>query len=337
VLNYSEFKRSRIFILADENSLKCCYPLVLDRVKRMKEAEIIEIESGEENKNIDVCHNIWSALSSLGADRQSLLINLGGGVIGDMGGFAAATFKRGIAFIHIPTTLLAQVDASIGGKLGIDLGHLKNEIGLFCDPAGVFIYPGFLSTLDKRQQLSGFAEIVKHGLIADAGYWKKIRAWTVEEPFANFVSRSIEIKNEIVKKDPQEKGPRKALNFGHTIGHAVESWSLEGGGAQLLHGEAIAIGMVCESWLSAERCGLDKSLLNEITSFILHTFKTIQLEKFDDLRLIELMRHDKKNSGDKINFTLLSDIGKAEINRTCSVEEIKRSLRYYREQANLTV
>jgi 3-dehydroquinate synthase len=334
-LNYSALKHARLFVLADEHSLLHCYPVLVQQVKRMKEAEIIEIESGEAHKNIDVCRNIWSALSALGADRSSVLINLGGGVIGDMGGFAAATFKRGITFIHIPTTLLAQVDASVGGKLGIDLDHLKNEIGLFGEPAGVYIYPGFLDTLPHRQLLSGFAEIVKHALIADRKYWELIRTASLDQPLEDLIYRSVRIKNEIVQKDPREQGPRKALNFGHTIGHALESWSLEGGGAQLLHGEAIAIGMVCESWLSAQRCKLDKSLLSEITSFILHTFKTVKLEKFDDLRLIELMRHDKKNSGGKINFTLLSGIGQAVTDRTCSVEDIRRSLRYYREQANL--
>jgi 3-dehydroquinate synthase len=336
MLNYSELKRSAIFVLVDENSLKHCYPVLLRQVKRLKEAELIEVESGEENKNIDVCTNIWSALSSLGADRHSVLINLGGGVIGDMGGFAAATFKRGITFVNIPTTLLAQVDASVGGKLGIDLDNLKNEVGLFTDPAAVFIYPEFLSTLSQRQMLSGFAEIVKHALIADRKYWQEIRDASPDESLEAFIIRSVEIKNSIVKKDPKEKGLRKVLNFGHTIGHAIESWSLEGGGVQLLHGEAVAIGMVCEAWLSAKRCGLHKSLLNEITSYILRTFKTVRLDKFDDLRLIELMKHDKKNnSRDKINFTLLSEIGSAETDRICSVEEIKGSLRYYREQANL--
>ncbi|HEY6161041.1 MAG TPA: iron-containing alcohol dehydrogenase, partial [Bacteroidia bacterium] len=174
-LNYTAFKHAKIFVLVDEHTLKHCYPIVLNAVKRLREAEIIEIESGEESKNIDVCRNIWSALSALGADRQSLLINIGGGVIGDIGGFAAATFKRGIPFINIPTTLLAQVDASVGGKLGIDLDALKNEIGVFGDPAGVFIYPGFLSTLPKRQLFSGFAEVIKHAIISDKKYWKQVQ------------------------------------------------------------------------------------------------------------------------------------------------------------------
>ena len=338
-LNYSAFKHAKLFVLVDEHTLGHCYPVVLNTVKRLREAEIIEIESGEGNKNIDVCRNIWSTLSALGADRQSLLINIGGGVIGDMGGFAAATFKRGISFINIPTTLLAQVDASVGGKLGIDLDSLKNEVGVFGDPAGVFIHPGFLQTLPPRQLLSGLAEVIKHTIISDKKYWKLVRDEFKGEgrdpDWERIILRSVEIKNDIVKRDPKERGVRKALNFGHTIGHALESWSLEGGGAELLHGEAVAVGMVCEAWLSALKCGLDKSLLGEITSFILHTFRSVKLEPFDDLRLVELMKHDKKNSRGKINFTLVSGIGEVQTDRQCTVEEIRKALRYYRERIKM--
>ena len=336
ILNYSSFKYSNIYVLADENSLQHCYPQLVQQVKRLREAEIIEIVSGEQNKNIDVCRNIWETLSDLGADRNSVLINMGGGVIGDMGGFAAAAFKRGIAFINVPTTLLSQVDASVGGKLGIDLNNLKNEIGFFGEPSAVFIYPKFLNTLNERQILSGFAEVVKHALIADKKYWNEIKAVSGIENWEKIILRSVEIKNNIVKKDPKEKGIRKALNFGHTIGHAIESYSLEGGGIHLLHGEAVAIGMVCETYLSALKCKLDKSLLAEISSFILHSFRSTKLDKFDDHRLIELMRHDKKNSKGKINFTLLASIGKVQTDKECTIEEIKKALNYYREQAKMT-
>lgn len=340
MLSYGPFKHSRIFILADEHSLQYCYPLLAERVKRVREAEIIEIESGEHNKNMDVCRNIWETLSELGADRHSLLINIGGGVIGDMGGFAAATFKRGISFIHVPTTLLSQVDASVGGKLGVDLNNLKNEIGVFGDPAAVFIYPGFLKTLTGRQLLSGFAEVVKHALIADVKYWNYLRTLKIQEldtvAWQKIILRSVEIKKNIVKKDPKEKGIRKALNFGHTIGHAIETYSLEGGEIQLFHGEAVAIGIVCELYLSSLKSKLDKSLLSEISSFILHTFRSATLQRFDDTRLVELMRHDKKNKNGKISFTLLSGIGKVQVDKTCSIEEIKKALNYYREQLKLT-
>ncbi|MGZ4158944.1 MAG: 3-dehydroquinate synthase, partial [Bacteroidia bacterium] len=243
----SKNKYSKIFILVDENTLKFCYPQLVEKIEPFEHAEIIEIDSGEESKTIEVCVQIWSALSEYGADRKSLFVNLGGGVIGDMGGFIASTFKRGMDFINIPTTLLSQVDASVGGKVGVDMNHFKNEIGVFNDPSAVFINLNFLNTLDKRQILSGFAEIIKHALIADVNYWAKVRT----ADFANFdsfdelVKTSVYIKNTIVLEDPKEKGIRKVLNFGHTVGHAVETFFLEQDSKKhLLHGEAIAIGMI---------------------------------------------------------------------------------------------
>ena len=339
LLRSTEFKNSKLFVLADKNSLKFCYPLLLKNVVRVKQAEIIEIESGEENKNIEVCRNIWLTLSELGADRKSVLINLGGGVIGDMGGFVAATFKRGISFINVPTTLLSQVDASVGGKLGIDLNNLKNEIGVFGNPEAVFVYPPFLRTLPYREYLSGYAEIIKHALIADKNYWNEIFNNGLQPPSSteleNIISHSIEIKNKIVKQDPKEKGLRKILNFGHTIGHAMESKSFEGDEYKLLHGEAIIAGMLCEAYLSVKKAGLPKNELNEITSFLLDTFKPINFNKFDETRLLELMKHDKKNTKGEINFTLLNSIGKAAFDKKCSIQLIKEALRYYREEAKL--
>jgi 3-dehydroquinate synthase len=217
---------SKLFILVDENTLKYCYPQLVDCIPAFKHAEIIELESGEASKNIEVCSQIWATLSDFKADRQSIIINLGGGVIGDMGGFIASVFKRGIRFINIPTTLLSQVDASIGGKVGVDLNNFKNEIGLFCNPLAVFIDPTFLNTLDKRQLLSGFAEIIKHALIADADYLQKVKQTDSNdiENFQDLIETSIHIKNKIVQEDPFEKNNRKALNFGHTIGHAIETF-----------------------------------------------------------------------------------------------------------------
>ncbi len=327
---------SSLFILVDENSLKYCYPQLVEHIPAFKDAEIIEIESGEENKNLEICSQIWATLSDYGADRQSLLVNLGGGVIGDMGGFIASVFKRGIGFINIPTTLLSQVDASIGGKVGIDLNHLKNEIGLFNDPLAVFVDSSFLNTLDKRQLLSGFAEMIKHSLIADSGYWKKIKNANFARPdtFDTLIESSIQIKNKVVEKDPLEKNSRKTLNFGHTIGHALESYFLEQKPEKsLLHGEAIAMGMICEAYLSAEILKLSKESLKEITSFILSIYKPVDISEKDTQRLIELMSHDKKNTKGKLNFSLISAIGKCEINLTPDIKQIKRSLNYYLEQA----
>src|SRR5690606_32174448 len=206
--------------------------------------------AGEENKNIDFCIGIWKMLLDFGAERNSLLINLGGGVVTDMGGFAASTYKRGIDFVQIPTTLLSQVDASIGGKTGIDLDTVKNIIGTFTQPEAVYINVDFLNTLDKRQLVSGFAEMIKHDFIFDASYFEDLKGFSFDRPDEDLIYRSVGIKNEVVKQDPKESGLRKILNFGHTIGHAVETYSIDNDDNPLLHGEAIAVGMICEAYLS---------------------------------------------------------------------------------------
>lgn len=336
-LKSSKNSFSKLFILVDENSLKHCYPQLVANVPAFENAEIIEIESGEESKNIEVCTQLWATLSELGADRQSLLINLGGGVIGDMGGFLASTFKRGIGFVNIPTTLLSQVDASIGGKVGVDLNHLKNEIGLFSNPLAVFVDSTFLSTLARRQLLSGFAEMIKHSLIADANYWKKIKKADIVnfENFDALIETSIRIKNRVVLEDPFEKNIRKTLNFGHTIGHAIESYFL-GQQKSLLHGEAIAVGMICESYLSNQILKLSNEALFDITSYISTIYTSVELSKNDFQPLIELMSHDKKNENGKLNFSLLSGIGTCEINQTASSDLVKKALDYYLTQASRT-
>ena len=330
---------SKLFILVDENTLKYCYPQMAEHINAFKDAEIIEIESGEESKNLEVCTQIWATLSDYGADRQALLINLGGGVIGDMGGFIASVFKRGIEFINIPTTLLSQVDASIGGKVGIDLNHLKNELGLFSDPLAVFVDSAFLRTLDKRQLLSGFAEMIKHGLIADADYWKKIKKYDFSDPgkLESLIKTSIQIKNKIVSIDPFEKNIRKVLNFGHTIGHAIESYFLEQKKSQetLLHGEAIAVGMICETFLSHKILKLSDDSLEEITNFIISIYKPVNLAEKDYSSLVELMFHDKKNAKGQLNFSLISAIGKCEINQTAKISLVKESLKYYSEKSGI--
>ena len=356
-INQKKSPWSKIFILVDENTSRFCLPALIKGIEMLKTAETIEIKSGEANKNIETCSQIWEKLSDSSADRNSLLINLGGGVIADIGGFSSSTYKRGIDFINIPTTLLSQVDASVGGKTGINLKNIKNQVGVFNNPKAVFIYPGFLKTLDKRHLLSGFAEVIKHGLIADTSYWDEIKSdklvisELLSPAWKDIIARSVQIKNNIVLKDPKEKGVRKVLNFGHTIGHALETYSLEADTEPLLHGEAIAIGMICESYLSLKMLSLSRTELDDIVAFILSNYKPYPLETKADKKLIELMKHDKKNATphasprqvggwspdrvkrDQINFTLLSQIGKPVINENCGVDFIVEALEYYRKQS----
>lgn len=323
---------SSLFILVDENSLKHCMPVLVANVPKLLEAEVIELESGEKNKNIEVCTQVWTALGDLGADRNSLLVNLGGGVITDLGGFIASTFKRGIAFINIPTTLLGQVDASIGGKTGVDLGSLKNEVGVFAEPLELFAWPGFLKTLPKRHLISGYAEVLKHGLITDASYWDlcKTAGLNHAEDLEEIIRRSIAIKSEIVTADPNESGERKKLNFGHTVGHAVESFVIEQGEKTLLHGEAVALGMICESWLSMEVAGLPEVQHEDIVRNISRYFPLQSLNPMDDHRLIELMRRDKKNLKGEIRMVLLKSIGLCYTGKAVTPKQVIASLNYYR-------
>ncbi len=319
---------SSIFVLVDENTLMHCYPIIS---QYLPEHTTIQIQSGEQQKNIDTCKYIWNILTENKAERKSVLLNLGGGVIGDMGGFVAGTFKRGFDFINIPTTLLAQVDASIGGKLGIDFNGVKNLIGLFGNPKAVIICSEFLKTLPSEQLRSGFAEILKHGLIQDAAYWKISSALSLEEIFDwnALISTSVHIKKEVVEKDPFEKGLRKILNFGHTIGHAIETWSLQNDAQPLLHGEAIAIGMICEAWLSNKLFGLSDLELENITNTIFHFYPKYALEKIPVDILLKHMQLDKKNSDGIIQYSLLESIGKANFDKQVSKENILESLNYY--------
>lgn len=329
-------KYSRIFILVDENSHDHCLPRLIAHVPALTGSEFVEIESGERNKNIDISKELWLALSDMNADRRSLLINLGGGVIGDMGGFVASTYMRGIDFVQIPTTLLSQVDASVGGKLGIDLGPLKNLVGVFQDPSMVLIDSAFLSTLPHRQILSGFAEVLKHGLIADRKYFIQCaEADPLGDLKEEWIMHSVRIKAGIVKKDPREAGPRKFLNFGHTIGHALESFSLESEGLSLLHGEAVAAGMICAAYLSYKRAGLKKENLKFITDRLSAFYKLQNFNKFDEHRVLELMRHDKKNVDGQYRFVLLKDIGVPVADVKCTAAIVKESFRYYRDTTGI--
>jgi len=325
------FAGVKIFILVDENTLKHCLPGLLGKVEILREAEVIEIDSGEESKSVEVSAQLWKVLGELGADRQSVLVNLGGGVITDLGGFVAGTFKRGIRFFNIPTSLLAQVDASIGGKVGIDLDHLKNEVGLYNNPNGVFVDPGFLSTLPRNQLLSGFAEMIKHALICSPDYWqvlKEISFYDTEQLDA-VILRSILLKNEVVSSDPYEQGRRKILNFGHTIGHAIESHSFEGDMKALLHGEAIAMGMVCEAFLSHRKGLLTEAELREISALIFSLYPQVEIDQMRYHRIIELMRNDKKNRNGKLKFSLLHGIGDCVIDQELNADIIIDSLNFY--------
>jgi 3-dehydroquinate synthase len=326
---------SKIFIMVDENTCKYCLPDLIIKVPKLEKAEIIETESGEDNKSIEVCVQIWKAMTELGADRKSLLINLGGGVISDMGGFAASVFKRGMDYINLPTTLLSMVDASVGGKTGLNLDNQKNQVGTFSNPKAVFIYPPFLNSLKENHFVSGFAEVAKHALIADNEYWeaiKKLHPLDADEE--KVISRSVEIKNNIVSQDPDEKGLRKILNFGHTVGHAIESFFLETGNP-VEHGEAIAAGMFCEAFLSYKISGLKHTQLDEICNFLLKNFSVFDPSSIEPIRLLELMQHDKKNESGIMLFSLIEKPGAAVFNVKVSSEMVLQSIEFYKMRAAL--
>jgi 3-dehydroquinate synthase len=320
---------SRFFVLTDENTAKYCLPLLREKLGNPDNFDIIEINAGEESKDIDFCIGVWKMLIDFGADRQSLLINLGGGVISDLGGFAASTFKRGIDFVHVPTTLLSQVDASVGGKTGIDIDSIKNIIGTFTQPKAVFIEYNFLKTLPARQILSGTAEMLKHGLICDAAYWNLLKTSDLKNPTADLIYTSVAIKNKVVLEDPHEKNIRKSLNFGHTIGHAVETYSLINDENSLSHGEAIAIGMICEAYLSYKKAGLTAEELTEITEVLSSLYPRYELKESYNDTLLAIMLKDKKNQNGKINCTLLNTIGQFNIDNNCTDEELREALSYY--------
>jgi len=325
---------SSIFILVDENTKKHCLPVLLRENLDFSDSKIILIKSGEKNKNINTCERIWIELSDNGADRNSMIINLGGGVITDLGGFVASTFKRGIHFYNIPTTLLSMVDASVGGKTGINLGSLKNQVGIIIDPKMVLIDPKWLKTLDQREIISGYAEMLKHGLIFDVGYWNSLSKIEKisHEQLEPFIITSILLKNSIITKDPYEKGIRKILNFGHTLGHAIESYFLNSKTKKsLLHGEAIAIGMVLESYLSSILLGLNKQSLIQIKDVISSNFPKIKFNKRDIENIIILIQHDKKNIAGKVNFVLLKTIGEAKVNVVLDYKIIHKAFSFWEE------
>jgi 3-dehydroquinate synthase len=330
-INKSNF--SKIFVLVDTNTHKHCLSTFLAKLKTSQNIEIIEIEAGEINKTIDTCVGVWNALSDLDGDRKSLLINLGGGVVTDLGGFVASCYKRGINFINAPTSLLAMVDASIGGKTGVDLGTVKNQIGVINCGDMVLVDTKFLETLPQNEMRSGLAEMLKHGLIQDEAYWHKmsdLSKFTLED-LDKLIYESIIIKKNVVTEDPNENGLRKTLNYGHTLGHAIESYCLSNDKKEtLLHGEAIAIGMVLATYISHKKCGFPYEKLENIKASIRKIYGLVELTKDDYLAIIELLKFDKKNTHGNINFVLLEDIGKSKID--CKVENalIMEAFDYYK-------
>ena len=324
---------SKIFLIVDENTSNQCLPYFLANFATEVTIEIIELEAGESNKNIETCLGIWNSLTELEGDRKSIIINLGGGVITDIGGFIACTFKRGIDFINVPTTLLAMVDASIGGKNGVDLGNLKNQIGIIKEPKAVIIDTHFLSTLSAREMRSGLAEMLKHGLIYDKKYWDKFKNLTDlnTDDLNSLIYESIQIKNTIVSQDLTENGIRKSLNFGHTLGHAIESYLLENPDKEsLLHGEAIAIGMILESYISKEKNLISENEYLEIKDLINSIYKKVNFNNVDIQKVIDLLIFDKKNEFGTIQFALLDGIGKIKINQTAENELIMKSFENYK-------
>ena len=335
----NECERDRLFILADETTERLCLPVVAD-FDCLRDAKRIVIGPTDANKTLQSLSHVWEQLGEGGGTRHTLLINIGGGMVTDLGGFAASTFKRGINYINIPTTLLSMVDASVGGKTGINFRGLKNEIGVFNNAASVIIDTQFLRTMDRENILSGYAEMLKHGLISNEAMWSELLCFDIEQPdfkvLQRMVADSVAVKQRIVTEDPTEQGIRKALNLGHTAGHAFESFALKKSvigdlQAPILHGYAVAYGLVCELYLSAVKTGFPTDKMHQTVSFIKEHYGKMQITCDDYPALFELMTHDKKNTAGIINFTLLGDVGDIRINQTATKDEIYEALDFYRE------
>lgn len=328
-----ECHADHVWVLTDKNTQRLCWP-VISHFDCLKGAGHIIIKAGDENKNLQSLTHVWNELQQQGATRHSLLISLGGGMVTDLGGFAASTFKRGLHLINIPTTLLAMVDASVGGKTGINFGGLKNELGVFRNATAVILDTRFLKTLDTQNFLSGYAEMLKHGLLSDSQTLADLL--TLDAPSANYsiplstLQQSVAVKQHIVLADPLEQGLRKALNLGHTIGHALESLALAKA-APVLHGYAVAWGLVCELYLSTIKTGFPTERMRQVVRFIFDHYGQMAVNCKDYPALLQLMTHDKKNTSGQINFTLLADVGDIRINQTATKEEIEDALDFFRE------
>ena len=329
----SECEHDRLFVLTDETTRDLCWPRIKDFLS-LKNAHVITIKAGDTNKDIDSTISVWHSLQDGGATRHSCLINLGGGMVTDLGGFAASTFKRGIDFINIPTTLLAMVDASVGGKTGVNFGGLKNEIGVFCDSRFVILDTLFLGTLDHTNICSGYAEMLKHGLLSNDRMWSELLTFDLDRPdlkhLQHMLAESVKVKEKVVKADPLERNIRKALNLGHTVGHAFESLAMKKG-HPVLHGYAVAWGLACELYLSHMKEGFPIEKMRQTATFIRENYALPEVTCDDYEELYGLMTHDKKNTAGTINFTLLANVGDIHINRTATKEEIFEALDFYRE------
>ena len=330
----SECGHDSIFVLTDENTASTCWPLI-SSFFALKHAHLITIPASDAHKDLKSLVSVWQGLEQGNASRRSVLINLGGGMVTDLGGFAAATFKRGIDFINIPTTLLAMVDASVGGKTGINFNGLKNEVGVFCGAKTVILHTDFLRSLDRENLLSGYAEMLKHALMSDEKMWARHIDFDWNAPdykeLMELVRHSVRFKQHVVDNDPYETGLRKALNLGHTFGHAFEAFSIKHQEKPILHGYAVAYGLIPELYLSAKRFGFPTDRLQQTYSFIRDNYGTLPLSCNDYPELIELMHHDKKNIGRHIVCTLLGGIGDIKINQTVTEDEIKEALDFLRE------
>lgn len=323
-------EHDKLFMLTDDTTLRLCAPVVQSIADR---AGMIAIPAGDTNKGLESMAHVWGELQHMDATRHSLMVNLGGGMVTDLGGFAASTFKRGIKFINIPTTLLSMVDASVGGKTGVNFGGLKNEIGVFNNADCVILDTVFLKTMDSENLRSGYAEMLKHGLINDKRMWAELMNYDISSPdlteLQRMVAESVQVKERIVIEDPLEHSIRKALNLGHTMGHAFESFAMKR--TPILHGYAVAYGIICELYLSAKKTGFPTDKLHQTVSYIREHYGTLPITCNDYDELLALMKHDKKNVAGTINFTLLGDIGDIRINQTATREEIMEALDFFRE------
>lgn len=325
-------RRGAVFVLCDRNTALHCLPELLGAVEGLGTISTVEVEPGEGSKDIETCRGLWEHLLTHEADRHTLLINLGGGVVTDLGGFVAGTYKRGIDCVHVPTTLMGMCDAAIGGKNGIDLGGVKNAVGLIRGPLAVFVHPPFLRTLGKRELLNGAAEMLKHGLSLDAQHWYDLENAPLHDldALAGLIARSVELKAAVVSADLLESGERKKLNFGHTFGHALEAHSWESGQRELLHGEAVALGMIAEAWLSWRMKAIDRDELEAITARLLALYKPYPLMASDHHRLLQLMRNDKKNTTGGFRCTLLERIGSAKVDIEVSATLMSEAIDHLR-------
>ncbi|MGN0282603.1 MAG: 3-dehydroquinate synthase [Prevotella sp.] len=329
----AKYEYDKLIVICDQNTRDRCLIDFLGDMKELEEKGVAALEAGDDHKNLQYLSWTWEKMEEYGATRKSLVINLGGGMVTDLGGFAASTFKRGLRFINIPTTLLAMVDASVGGKTGINFNGLKNEIGVFSDADYVILDTTFLKTLDSANICSGYAEMLKHGLISNDEMWRELIAFDILNPdldqLRRMVADSVKVKERIVEEDPHEHGIRKALNVGHTVGHAFESFALKR--KPILHGYAVAYGIICELYLSARKVGFPTEKLHATVRYIKEHYGQMQITCDDYDELLELMTHDKKNVAGVINFTLLADVGDIRINQTATKEEILEALDFYRE------